>query len=196
MTEDDLMPLVRRSLGSAIVTGASGASIALSFARPAANDALALAYESAVEARKTALTLGRDNLKAAREASGPTLRGALDAKDQLRRRALANMPPALAGAVDAWRHQLIEGEKLAYFGSRRLASRLEPAREVAWDRSRSVLADAVNAFGEVAEVALATSIKFGEDLQRGDFEPPRPSKGAKPNLKPRARAKKAKKGRR
>lgn len=174
MTDDDLFPMMRRSLGSALVTGASGASIALSFARPAANDALALAYEAAVEARKSAIDGSRAGLRSARAAAAPSLRSALVAKDQLRMRAMGMLPPEAAKAAEGWRERFIEGEKFAYYGSKRLSDSLEPARELARARSKSVLAEAVNAFGEIAEVALATSIKFGEEMQRGEFEPPKP----------------------
>jgi hypothetical protein len=193
MTDDDLFPMMRRSLGSALVTGASGASIALHFARPAANDALVLAYEAAVEARKSALDGTRAGLRSARAGAAPSLHAALQAKDQLRRRAVGMLPPEAAKAAEGWRQRFIEGEKFAYYGSQALSRSLEPARELAMARSRSMLADAVNAFGEVAEVALATSIRFGEEMQRGAFEPPKP-KGAKEppsrkasRRKPRAR---------
>jgi hypothetical protein len=178
MSEDDPFPFARRALGSALITGASGASIALTFARPAANDALALAYEAALEARKAAIDGGREGLRSARAAAAPSLRTAFQAKDQLRLRAMGMLPPEVAKAAEAWRERLIEGEKFAYYNSKHFSQALEPTREIAFARSKSVLAEAVTAFGDVAEAALATSLKFGDEMQRCGFHPPEP-KGAK-----------------
>jgi hypothetical protein len=192
MTDDDLLPFARRALGSAIVTGSQGASFALEAARPAATDALAMAYEAALEARKAALSSGRDGLRSVREASRPALDAAFEAKRQLRRRAVGQLPPGASQLVEGMRHQRIEAEKLAYNSARRLVKDLEPARELAWAKSQNLLAEAVNAFGDVAQVALATSLKFGEEMQRGDFDPPRPRAQAKRPAKPSARRRPAK----
>jgi hypothetical protein len=191
MSDDDLFPFARRALGSALITGASGASIALNFARPAANDVLALAYEAALEARKSAIDGGREGLRAARAAAAPSMRTAFQAKDQLRLRAMGMLPPEVAKAADAWRERFIDGEKLVYYGSKHLSNSLEPTREIAFARSKSMLAEAVNAFSDVAEAALATSIKFGEDVQRGEFQPPRPKGEIAPPSRKSARKKPA-----
>jgi len=172
MTDDDLFPFARRALGSAIVTGASGAGLALSFARPAAADALERAYEAATQVRKAARENGREGVRAALDAGRPAIQSAFEAKDRLRRRAVGALPPTLAESVEGWRSQFIEGEKLAYYGGVRLARDLQPAGDLAMARSKSVLAEAVLAFGDVAEVALANSIKFGEELQKGELNIP------------------------
>lgn len=189
MTDDDLFPLFQRSLGSAIITGASGAGMALAMARPMAADALAMAYETALEARKAAIENGREGLRQVRSAGDPAFKTAFEAKNRLRHRAVGMLPPGPAGALDALRHQRIEGEKLAYYASKRLMKDLEPAREMAFAKSQSLLTEAVLAFGDVAEVALATSLKFGEELQRGEFEPPKPKAQAKRTQKKSARRK-------
>jgi len=190
MNDDDLFPFARRAFGSALVTGASGASMALSFARPAVDETLEMAWRTADEMRRAARQGARTGFKDAIEAGRPTIEAALGTKDLMRRRAMGTLPPQMAERVEAWRSRGIDAEKLAYFASRRAARDLEPALELARARSRSVLAEAVHAFEDVAEVALSTSITFGDELARGDIAPPKRSRGAAAAGKKSSRARK------
>jgi hypothetical protein len=190
MTEDDLFPFGRRVLGSALMTGASGASLALSMARPAMDDAVDAAIRAADEFRRAARDGTRNGLKAAFEAGRPGLDSALTAKDQLRRRAIGSLPPQVADRAEAWRRRAIEGEKLAYYGSQRFIRDLEPAYEVARARSKSMLTEAVHAFEDVADVALAATATFGDELARGELPRPQPSKSRRGSATNKARAKK------
>jgi hypothetical protein len=190
MTEDDLFPFGRRALGSALMTGASGAGLALSMARPSMDEAVDAAIRAADEFRKAARDGARSGLKSAFEAGRPGLDNALATKDLLRRRALGSLPPQVADRAEAWRQRAIGGEKLAYYGSKRFAHDMEPVFELARDRSRNLLVQAVHAFEDVADVALSATATFGDELARGDLPPP-PRPRAKPSgTKRKGRAKK------
>jgi len=191
MTPPDDFPIARRAVGTAIVTGSMGAGLALSLARPMMHEAIDIAFEAVADLRKASLEGARTGLGSAVRAGGPGLQSALDAKDRLRRRALGTLPPGLGGAAEEMRRQFIEAEKSVYYGSVKYAEDLEPALEVARLRSKNLLVEAVKAFEDVADVALATSIKFGEDVQAGELRRAAPLRGstkkAKPSPKARAR---------
>lgn len=182
---DDEFPFARRTIGAALITGASGAGLALSMARPMVNESIELAYLAAEEVRRASRDGVRTGARAALEAGGPAIKSALEAKDRLRRRAIGSLPPTVGGALEEWRRQFIDGEKAVYFGSLRLADEMQPTFEVARGRSRDLLKDAVKAFEDVADAALATTIKFGEEIQGGEIRPPH---GPKPKAAPGSRA--------
>ena len=188
-TED--FPFARRTMGSAIVTGAMGAEIAMSLSRPLVREAIGTAFDVASDLRKASLETARAGVGSVMRGERPTLKVALDAKDRMRRRAVGMLPPEIGDNVEQARLRFIEGEKALYYGSLRFAGDLEPAFEVASLRSKNLLVDAVRAFEDVADVALATSMRFGEDLQTGDL---RKASGAK-RPKPRARRPAAKRSR-
>ncbi len=169
MTPPDDFPAARRAVGSAIVAGSMGAGLALSLARPMMHEAIDIAYEAVADLRKASLEGARTGLSSAIQAGGPGLKMALDAKDRLRRRALGTLPQGLGVAAEEMRRQFMEAEKSVYYGSIKYAEDLEPALEVARARSKNLLVEAVRAFEDVADVALATSIKFGEDVQTGEL---------------------------
>lgn len=169
MTPPDDFPIARRAVGTAIVTGSMGAGLALSLARPMMHEAIDIAYEAVADLRKASLEGARTGLGSAIQAGGPGLKLAVDAKDRLRRRALGTLPQGLGVAAEEMRRQFIEAEKSIYYGSIKFAEDLEPALEVARVRSKNLLVEAVRAFEDVADVALATSIKFGEDVQTGEL---------------------------
>jgi hypothetical protein len=169
MTPPDEFPIARRAVGTAIVTGSMGAGLAMSLARPMMHEAIDIAYEAVADLRKASLEGARSGLSSARQAGGPGLKSAMDAKDRLRRRALGTLPPGLGAAAEEMRRQFIEAEKSVYYGSIKYAEDLEPALEVARLRTKNLLVEAVRAFEDVADVALATSIKFGEEVQTGEL---------------------------
>jgi hypothetical protein len=188
MPDSDEFPAARRALGAALVTGASGAGLGLSLARPLVHDGIDAAFVAAKQIRESSLRTARAGLSAAVEGGRPALGAALEAKDRMRRRAVGALPPAVGDALEAWRREFIEGEKALYFGSRRFSEEFEPAFEVARARSRNLLQEAVRAFEDVADVTLATSIKLGEAIQEGEL--PKPPRRAGAAQKPKAARKK------
>lgn len=169
MTPTDEFPAARRAFGTAIVTGSMGAGLALSLARPLMHEAIDIAYEAVADMRRASLEGARTGLTAARQRGRPGLQTAMDARDRLRRRAMGTLPPGLGVAAEQMRRQFIEAEKSVYYGSIKYAHDLEPALEVARLRTKNLLVEAVKAFEDVAQVALASSIQFGEDVQTGQI---------------------------
>src|SRR2546428_6446835 len=172
MTEEDEIPLARRAIGAAIVTGAAGAGLVYSVARPILRDGAEAAWSASGELRRAAVEVARGAGRAAVEAARPSLGTALEAKNRLRRRAVGSLPSPVADLVDDWRQQLIEGEKAAYFGTLRVASELKPAFQQAQRRSFELFDTALGALDEVVDTGLAAALKAGNDIGKGDLPAP------------------------
>jgi len=185
MTEEEDVPFARRAIGAAVVTSAAGAGLVYSVARPIVRDGIEAARSTSAEIRHAAVEVARGAGRAAIEAARPTLGTAFDVKNRLRRRAVGSLPSPVADLVDDWRHQLIEGEKAAYFGSLRVASELRPAFEQAQRRSFELLDSALGALDEVVDTSLAAALKAGNEIGKGEL--PAPPKRASAKKRPRRR---------
>jgi hypothetical protein len=178
MSEETEVPFGRRAIGAAIVSGASGAGLAFSLARPALRDGLETAQMLTDHMRRASADMARGTARAAVESARPTLGAAVDVKDRLRRRALGNLPPAVGGMLEDWRREFIEGEKAVYFGGLRVAGDLKPAVEMAQQRSWALLQSALGTFSDVVDTGLASMVKVGEGLQK-PLAPARPKRASK-----------------
>jgi len=169
----------RRALGAALVAGATGAGLALSFARPMVRDGLEAAAHTSGGLRRASVEVAKGATRAAFDAARPTFESALEAKDRLRRRAVGSLPTGFGGMLEEWRREFIEGEKAVYFGGRQMAGDLRPALDAARARSWAMLESALGTFGDVVDTSLVTMVKMGEGLQapqRPKREAPKPGK--------------------
>ncbi len=184
MAKDTGPDFVPRVLGSALVTGAALASVALSVGRPMVREGIHTVCDTSSSARKSARRAVREVGKAALESSRPLVDKALDTKDRVRRRAVGRLPQGLGAAAEAWRLDLVMAEKAAYYGGRVALSDMEPRVDRACAVGLDLLDSVLDAVDGVVDASVAAAATVGADLQEPGSR--RSSKGGRRRRKPAA----------
>ncbi|HEX9710136.1 MAG TPA: hypothetical protein VGB42_09255 [Candidatus Thermoplasmatota archaeon] len=166
MTEAGGPPFVQRAIGSAMVTGAAAASVALAVGRPMVREGIRSACGTSSSVRRSYARAAREVGRAAWESSRPLTETALGAKDRARRRAVGMLPPAIGEAVEGWRHDLIEAEKAVYYGSREALSDVQPRVDRACAVGLELVERAFDAWDDIVDASVAAAATVGEDMQR------------------------------
>jgi hypothetical protein len=165
MAKDARPDFVPRALGSALVTGAALASIALSVGRPVVREGIHAACDTSSSAHKSARRAIREVGKAALESSQPLVDKVLDTKDRVVRRTVGRLPPGLGAAAEAWRLDFIVAEQAAYYGGRVALSDLEPRVDRACAVGLDLVDSVLDAVDGVVDAGVAAAATVGAHLQ-------------------------------